>query len=258
MLVVLHVAECLQIALGEALGQTLGQERHPVGATLGPALDDGAGQGVDQRVDGGPAVRELLGDDSEGGAGRLTDAEGQVAGLAAHGDDEIPARRGARVDHEVLDEAHAQVARRLVAEGVHVRLQVEVVVDRLRHVGDPDPPGSPLRHLHGREGGIVPPDRDELAHPELLEHRYDGVEVRDLGGGIGAGGAEHGSAPEVDAADVVDGEGPDALDAAVHDLVEAAADPHHLHVLEEGADGRRADHAVDAGGGTTADDDGEL
>ena len=81
---------------------------------------------------------ELLGDQRQRRAGRLADAEREVAGLAAHRDDEVPARRGLRVDHQVLDDLDAVVARGLEAEGVDVRRQVEVVVDRLRHVDDVD------------------------------------------------------------------------------------------------------------------------
>ena len=63
---------------------------------------------------------ELLGDERQRGAGRLADAERQVAGLAAHRDHEVPARGGLGVDHQVLDDLDADVARGLVAERVDV------------------------------------------------------------------------------------------------------------------------------------------
>ena len=85
---------------------------------------------------------ELLRHQRQRRAGRLADAEREVAGLAPHRHDEIPARRRLRVDHQVLDDLDAVVARRLVAEGVDVRRQIEVVVDRLRHVDDADGAGG--------------------------------------------------------------------------------------------------------------------
>ena len=61
---------------------------------------------------------ELLGDERQRRARGLADAERQVAGLAAHRDDEVPARGGVGVDHQVLDDLDADVARGLEAEGV--------------------------------------------------------------------------------------------------------------------------------------------
>ena len=95
--------------------------------------------------------------------GGLADAEREVAGLAPHRDDEVPARGRLGVDHQVLDDLDADVARRLEAEGVDVRREVEVVVDRLRDVDDPDPAVGLLLELHRREGGVVAADRDEAA-----------------------------------------------------------------------------------------------
>jgi hypothetical protein len=46
-------------------------------------LDDGTLQDVHQPLDGNVALRELLGDHGEGGAGGPADAEGQMPGMAA-------------------------------------------------------------------------------------------------------------------------------------------------------------------------------
>ena len=105
---------------------------------------------------------ELLGDERQRRAGRLADAEREVPGLAAHRDDEVPARRRLGVHHQVLDDLDAEVARRLEAEGVDVRRQVEVVVDRLRHVHDADAAAALLLELHRRERRVVAADGDEL------------------------------------------------------------------------------------------------
>ena len=116
----------------------LGDDRDAVAPAVAEALDDRADQRVDDRLEPDRSSGELLGDERQRRAGRLADAEREVPGLAAHRDDEIPARRRLRVDHQVLDDLDAVVARRLEAEGVDVRRQVEIVVDRLRHVDDAD------------------------------------------------------------------------------------------------------------------------
>ena len=56
----------------------------------------------------------------------------------------------------------------------------------------------------------------------------------------------------------VDGERRDVFDVPVHQPLEAVAHADDVHAFERGADGRGADHAVDAGGGSTADQDGEF
>ena len=66
------------------------------------------------------------------------------------------------------------------------------------------------------------------------------------------------AAAEVDAADTIDGERHDVFDVTVHQPLESVAHANDVHALEGGADGRGADHAVDAGCGSTADEDGEF
>ena len=100
-------------------------------------LDDGADQRVDEHLEP-KRCGELFGNQRQRGARGLRDAEAQVAGGPAHRDDDVPARGRLGVDHQVLDDLDAVVARRLEAERVDVRRQVEVVVDRLRHVHDPE------------------------------------------------------------------------------------------------------------------------
>jgi hypothetical protein len=71
-------------------------------------------------------------------AAGLGDAEREMARRAAHADDEIPARRGARVLHQVADDLHAVVPRGFVAERRRGTGQRQIVVNRLGHVGDLD------------------------------------------------------------------------------------------------------------------------
>ena len=116
----------------------LGDHRDAVAAAVAQPLDDRARRACRRsscsRIGGG----ELLGDQRQRRARRLADAEREVAGLPAHRDHEVPARRRLGVDHQVLDDLDAVVARGLEPERVDVRRQIEIVVDRLRHVDDAD------------------------------------------------------------------------------------------------------------------------
>ena len=136
-------SSCGQVRGVDAEHQPFGDDGHAVAPAVAEPLDDGAHQGVHDRLEPDRLARELLGDQREGGARRLADAEREVAGLAAHRDHEVPARGGLGVHHQVLDDLDADVARGLEAEGVHVRRQVEVVVDGLGHVDDADAARAP-------------------------------------------------------------------------------------------------------------------
>ena len=170
-LVALDLLESRELLRIEAEDEPLGEHGDAVAPPVGEALDDGADERVDDRLEPDLLRRELLGDERQRRARRLADAEREVAGLPAHRDDEVPARGRLGVDHQVLDDLDADVARRLEAEGVDVRGKVEVVVDRLRHVDDVDPAARPLLELHRREGGVVAADGDELRDVEAEERR---------------------------------------------------------------------------------------
>ena len=51
--------------------------------------------------------------------------------------------------------------------------------------------------------------------------------------------------------------GRDVIDVPLHQPLEAVADADDVEPFEAGADGGRGDDAVDAGGGSAADEDGE-
>ena len=181
-----------------------------------------------------------------------------MAGLAAHRNDEIPARRRLGVDHQVLHDVDAVVPRGLEPERVHVRRQVEVVVDRLRHVDDANPAGRALFEVHRRERRVVAADGDELRDVEPKQRGHGVFEQSWVGRRIGARDAEVRSAAKVDAADGVDGERHDMRRVALHDPLEAVADPDDGDAFEAGADGGGADDAIDAGGRAAADQDGKI
>ena len=93
--------------------EAFGDHRHAVAAAVAQALDDRADERVDDRLEADRSARELLRDQRQRRARGLADAEREVSGLAAHRDHEVPARRRLRVDHQVLDDLDADVARRL-------------------------------------------------------------------------------------------------------------------------------------------------
>ena len=190
--------------------------------------------------------------------GRLSNPERQVPGFPPHSDHEIPARRRLRVDHQVLDNLDTVVPRRLVPERVDVGRQIQVVVDCLRYVHDVDASCGMLFELHGRERGVVSADRDELRHVQP-QQRNDGVlQVSRVGGRVRPRDAEVGAAPEMDPAHGVDVERDHMIDVALHDPLEAVAEPDDVNPFEPGADGRRADDAVDPWGGASTDQDREI
>ncbi len=181
-----------------------------------------------------------------------------MPGFAAHGDDEVPAARGLGVDHQALHQADAVVARGLEAEGVDVGRQVEVVVDRLRHVHDLESTASRLLDLHCRERGIVAADRDQPRDAEAFESADGGLEQSGILGGVGARGAELRAAPKVDATHLVDGQRAHVIEVAAHQPLEPVLDAEHLDARESGADGGRPDDAVDAGRRAAANEDRKL
>src|SRR5690606_15674282 len=74
---------------------------------------------------------------------------------------------------------------------------------------------------------------------------------------IGAGGADHRPAFEVDAAHRLDRERDGVVRSALHQPGEALLDADDIDAVEPGANRRRADDAVDAGGRPAADHDCE-
>jgi hypothetical protein len=133
----------------------------PSSRPVAQPLDDGGDHRINNLFEADRAG-ELFRDQRQGRPGGLADSQREVAGFAPHGDDEIPARRRFGVDHQVLDDLDAVMARRLESEGVDVRRQIQVVVDRLRDVDHANAAPGVSFELHGRECRIVASNRDEL------------------------------------------------------------------------------------------------
>ena len=197
-------------------------------------------------------VPQLLGDERERGARAHAHAEREVSGRPAHGDHEVPAPRGLRVLHEVLDELRAELARGLEPEGRDAMRQRQVVVDGLRHVTDGDLPARLLLHAGRGVGRIVAADGHEVLDAQGRQGLDD---VGHLFGALGrvlARCADDGAAAHVDARDFVGMEVHDVRRVALGQPLEPVADADHFKTLFPGLEGDRADHAVDPRGRSSA------
>ncbi len=135
------------------------------------------------------------------------------------------------------------------AERRDVIRQQQVVVDGLGNVhhtecalaGFEEPPSGVGRAVAADADQFVDAERDQGLHGRLELVLTDG---------IGSIDADERTAAKVDGPDVVDGQLRRVVLVAVHDPAEAVPEPDHLEAGQARANGRRSDHAVDAGGGS--------
>src|SRR5262249_36502698 len=99
-----HFTQAFEIFGRYIEDDAFGDDRDAVTAVVAEAFEDRSHQCVHELLEPDRRLGELLGDEGQRGASRLADPECQMPGLPAHGDDEVPARRRFRVDHQVLDD----------------------------------------------------------------------------------------------------------------------------------------------------------
>ena len=157
-----------------------GNHRDAIAASVTQTLDDGADERVDDRFQS-ERLRELFGNQRERRAGGFADSEREMAGLPSHRDHEIPARRGFRVHHEVLDDLGAVVPSGLEPERVDRRGQIEIVVDRLRHVHHVNTALRAFFELHRRVRRVVAANREQSRHVEPQQRDHDVLEMLRIG-----------------------------------------------------------------------------
>ena len=256
------LAEPFQMSVGQRLDQTLlahrldetfGQDDHAVLRTFGATFDDGADDDVAHFVHRDLAVAEFLGDDGEGGRGGLGDAEREMPGRASHADDDVPARGGARVLHQVAHNIDAVVAGRFITECRRGTGQGQVVVNRLGHVRDADFPEALLGHDAGGKGRVIAADGDQRGDAELFKDAEDILHLFRRLGRIRARGAENRAAFDVDVLHVTDGQRPAILHVALGEPLEAVAKADDFVTLVDAFDGGGGDDAVKARRRTAAD-----
>ena len=214
---------------------------------------------MSQIVANGHARRgTFLGDQGDRGAGRLADAEREVACLAPHGDDHIPAAGGPGVFHQVADQLDSDMPGSLEPERRHVRRQRQVVVDRLRHVDAADGAGGVFADIAGRERGIVAANRHQVGDarlPQCLDHR-----PRRLGrlGRVLPRGSEHRPSAQVHPRHVVYHQRSQRGRIAADEVLEPIPNAEDLAALVDRLDGRGRDDGIDAGRRAAADQDAEA
>ena len=178
-----------QVVFADVEHDAFADDRHAVAPAVAHPFDDGPDQRVDEDLER-QRCRELFRDERQRRAGGFGDAEAEVSSRAAHRDHDVPSRCRLGVDHQVLDDFDAVMARRLESERVDMSRQIEIVVDRLRHMDDAQPSGRVLGQLHGREGRVVAADGDELRHVEPQQRLDRVLEQRRALRGIRAGDAD--------------------------------------------------------------------
>ena len=193
-------------------------------------------------------------------AGGLADAEREVAGLAAHRDDHVPAARRAGVLGTGCAPASAPTWRAVwkpkvgmwAGSGRSLSMVFGTCAVRMR---------CPVRAVDvaRRQRGVVAADRDEVGDAQLLQRRRPPRpwSASSLGRVV-ARGAEHRAAGEVDARHVVDRELADVTPVAPHQPAEAVLDAEDAEAAVARLDGRRRDDGVDARRGPATDEDSEL
>ncbi len=119
------------------LCDTLREDGDTVLPSLAQPLDDRARQNVGDLRQPDRSLLELLRYHRERGPCGFPDAQREVAGLAAHGHDKKPMGSRARIFEKALDGLRTHVSGRLKAERRHALRKIEVVIDSLGNVNDP-------------------------------------------------------------------------------------------------------------------------
>ena len=207
-LVALDVLQPGELGRIELVDEPLGQHGDAVMTSHRPPLDDRALDDVADRGERNARRGTFLGDESERGSGRLADAEREVAGLAPHRDDHVPAARRPGVFHQVPDQLDADVPGGLEAERGHVRRQRQVVVDRLRHVDAADRAGGVFADVARRQRRIVAANRHEVCDARLLQRLDHGPRRLGRLRRVLPRGSEHRPSQQVHPRHVIDRERP--------------------------------------------------
>ncbi len=135
------------------------------------ALDDRADDRVDDRSRGRRSSGNSSGITASVAPAALHIPSASEPDFAAHAHDEVPARGGARVFHQALDDVGADRARGFEAERRRVVGQRKIVVDRLGDGRDADAPVRSLGDPRRAVGRVVAADADQIAHAERVSER---------------------------------------------------------------------------------------
>jgi len=112
-----------------------------------------------------------------------------------------------------------------------------------------------LRDFVSGEGRVISADRNQIAHAGIKQGLNGIAHGFGRGGGIGAGSVEDRAAAQMDSADVLNGQG-QGLEFALYQMCVPIEDAEHFKSIIDGLDGHGMNDPIDAGSGTTADNDG--
>ena len=143
-------------------------------------------------------------------------------------------------------------------ERVDGRRQIEIVVDRLRHMHHVEAAGGAFLHLHRRVSCVITADRQEPCHVQTQKRDHHVFEILRIRCRIRTRDTYVRATAEVDAADGIDRKRRHMLDVALHQPLESVAHAYNVHAFERGTNCRSADDSVDAGGRSAPDQDGQF
>jgi len=215
---------------GQPQADALGEHRHPEGRPWAIRLSIEVSM-MSTRCGSRMALRgELLADHRQGGPGRLPDAQGQVAGRAAHGHHQVH-RWSSWRRHQVVDELDATLLA-VSKPKVGAPPVAQVVVDvfaRAPRASSPatSPAGTPRTRCRPRRSSRARRSPASAATPAGVQPPVRSSCPRRAPSGWPRGPDDR-PALDVDPRHVRDGQGPRLLDPARDEVLEAVHDAEHV------------------------------
>jgi hypothetical protein len=112
--------------------QPFGENGNAIGSTERAGFDNRALDDIENAAEPYRVAVKLLSDDSQSGACRLADAQGKMACLTTHSDDDVPSLGRLSILNKVLDQSDTNMPGSLKTKRWNVTRKREVVIDRLR------------------------------------------------------------------------------------------------------------------------------
>ena len=256
MFISLDVSEGFQFGRINGQAHPLGDHSNTVPAAKTPPLDDGARQHIRHFLERDLVPVELLRNDGDRRPRRLSDAKREMPCLPSHRNNEVPAARRLGIDHQILHDAHTNTSRRFIAERIDVCRQVEIVVNRLRHMRHANARGGRCNTSH-RERRVIAAYCQQHGHAERLQRLNHAAHRGGITRGIRSACAKHRAAAKVNAADPVHRQRDCSGGITPHEPLEPVLDAQNIYAPQPSANRRRGNDAVDPGSRAASDKNGQ-
>ncbi len=115
-LVMFHMFQATKLMRIKNFDQPFRHHRNSISPPLFKALDHRSDQQIDHSLQLHRPLTKLFRNNRHGGARSLSNPQCQMAGLASHGHDQVPASGRTGVHHEILHDLNPDVTRRLKAK----------------------------------------------------------------------------------------------------------------------------------------------